>query len=40
MAAENEESLFYDNSGTVIQKYLTKAATVEEIVYSIMELLK
>ena len=40
MGAENEESIYFDNSGTVIQKYLTKAATVEEIVYSIKELLK
>ena len=40
MAAENEESLYFDNSGTVIQKYLTKAASVEEIVHSIQELLK
>jgi len=40
MVADNEESVYFDNSGTVIQKYLTKAATVEEIVYSIMELLK
>ena len=40
MAAENEESVYFDNSGTVIQKYLTKAATEEEIVYSIKELLK
>lgn len=40
MGAENEESIYFDNSGTIIQKYLTKAATIEEIVYSIMELLK
>jgi len=40
MAAENEESIYFDNSGTVIQKYLTKAATVKEIVYSIKVLLK
>ena len=40
MGAENEESIYFDNSGTVIQKYLTKAATVEEIVYLIKELLK
>ena len=40
MAAENEESIYFDNSGKGIQKYLTKAATVEEIVYSIKELLK
>ena len=40
MAAENEESIYFDNSGTVIQKYLTKAATVEEIIYSIKDLLK
>ena len=35
MVADNEGSLYFDKSGTVIQKYLTKAATVEEIVYSI-----
>ena len=40
MAAENQESVYFDNSGKVIQKYLTKAATVEEIVYSIQELIK
>ena len=40
MAAENEESVYFDKSGTVIQKYLSKAATEEEIVYSIKELLK
>ena len=40
MAGDNEESIYFDNSGTVIQKYLTKASTVEEIVYTIKELLK
>ena len=40
MAAENEESLYFDKTGTVIQKYLSKAATEEEIVYSMKELLK
>ena len=40
MAAENEKSVYFDNSGTVIQKYLTKAATEEEIIHSIKELLK
>ena len=40
MGAENEESKYFDNSGIVVQKYLTKAVTVEEIIYSIQELLK
>ena len=40
MAPENEESVYLDNSGIVIQKHLTKAATVEEIIHSIKELLK
>ena len=40
MVGDNEESIYFDNSGTVIQKYLTKASTVEEIVYTIQELLK
>lgn len=40
MGAENNESIYFDNSGTVIQKYLSKAVTEEEIIYSIQELLK
>ena len=40
MAADNEESVHYDSSGTVIQKYLTKAVTVEELVSTIKELFK
>ena len=39
MVAENEESIYFDKSRTVIQKYLSKAATVEEIIHAIMKLL-
>ena len=40
MVGDNEESIYFDNSGTVIQKYLTKAVTVEELVSTIKELFK
>ena len=38
MVAENDESTYFDKTGIVIQKYLTKAATVEEIVHAIIKL--
>ena len=38
MVADNEDSPFYDPSGTVVQKYLTKATSVEEITEAINQL--